>query len=87
MALVFLGIKADDRKSSGYIINTKNIESFMESKTGDIFKFRVYLMNGENYDFNQIFYQGNFIFVHNMEQLYSLLKKLDNGENKSEGET
>lgn len=87
MALVHLRMVINDANPSGYIINTKNIESFLKVDNVIYKKFRVYLVNGENYDFNQLYYEGNFIFIHNMEQLYSLLKKLDNGENKSKGET
>lgn len=87
MAFVHLRMVINDANPSGYIINTKNIESVFKMDNVNYLKFRVYLMNGENYDFNQLYYEGNFIFVHNMEQLYSLLKKLDNGEIKSEGKT
>lgn len=87
MALVHLRTVINGANPSGYIINTKNIESFFKVDNVNYKKFRVYLVNGENYDFNQLYYEGNFIFIHNMEQLYSLLKKLDNGEIESKGET
>lgn len=79
MALVHLRTESNNKNRDGYIINTKNIESFVKLIDTDILKFRVYLMNGENYDFNQLYYEGNFIFVHTMAQLYKLLSKLDSG--------
>lgn len=79
MALVYLRTESNNKNRDGYIINTKNIESFVKLIDTDILKFRVYLINGENYDFNQLYYEGNFIFVHTMKQLYSLLTKLDGG--------
>lgn len=87
MALVHLRMVINDANESGYIINTKNIESVVKMNNVTYQKFRVYLINGENYDFNQLYYEGNFIYVHNMKQLYSLLTKLDNREIKNEGET
>ena len=80
MALIYLRVESNNKNRDGYIINTKNIESFVKLIDTDIQKFRVYLINGENYDFNQLYYQGNFIYVHNMKQLYSLLTKLERGE-------
>ena len=41
--------------------------------------FEAHLMSGTVFNFNQIHYQGNFIYVHTMDQLYSLLTKLDSG--------
>lgn len=79
MALVYLRTEVNNKNKDGYIINTKNIESFVKLIDTDILKFRVYLINGENYDFNQLYYEGNFIYVHNMKQLYSLLTKLESG--------
>ena len=87
MALVHLRMVINDANESGYIINTKNIESVMKMENVNYQKFRVYLMNGENYNFNQLYYNGNFIYVHTMEQLYSLLKKLDKDGIDSEGGT
>lgn len=79
MALVFVRLEVNNKNKDGYIINTKNIEFFVKLIDTDILKFRVYLINGENYDFNQLYYEGDFIYVHNMKQLYSLLTKLDSG--------
>lgn len=79
MALVYLRTKSNNKNRDGYIINTKNIESFVKLIDTDILKFRVYLINGENYDFNQLYYEGNFINVYDMYQLYDLLSKLDSG--------
>lgn len=87
MALVLMRYSINGQNGSGRIINTNNIENIV--RLGDIIepRFKVFLMNGETFNFSQLYYNGNFIFIHKMEQLYSLLKKLDSGENKSEGET
>lgn len=87
MALVHLRMVINDANESGYIINTKNIESVMKMENVTYQKFRVYLMNGENYNFNQLYYEGNFIYIHTMEQLYKLLSKLDSGVIQDGGET
>ena len=72
---------------SGRIINTNNIESIF--KLGDRVepKFKMFLMNGEVIDFNQLYYNGNFVSIHTMEQLYKLLSKLDSGIIQNGGET
>ena len=79
MALVFMRYSINGQHGSGRIINTNNIESIF--KLGDVIepKFKMFLMNGEVVNFNQIYYNGNFIYVHSTEQLYSLLTKLDSG--------
>lgn len=79
MALVFVRYSINGQHGSGRIINTNNIESIF--KMGDMIepKFKVFLMNGEVFNFNQLYYKGNFVSVHNMEQLYKLLSKLDSG--------
>lgn len=87
MALVYLRTESNNKNRDGYIINTKNIESFMKLIDTDILKFRVYLVNGENYDFNQLYYEGNFINIYDMYQLYGLLSKLDSGVIQDGGET
>lgn len=81
MALVHLRMVINDANPSGYIINTKNIESVIKMENVIYQKFRVYLMNGENYDFNQLYYEGDFKNVYDMYQLYGLLSKLDSGGN------
>lgn len=81
MALVHLRMVINNANESGYIINTKNIESVVKMENVIYQKFRVYLMNGENYNFNQLYYEGEFIYIHTMEQLCSLLTKLDSGGN------
>jgi hypothetical protein len=63
MALVYLRTESNNKNRDGYIINTKNIESFVKLIDTDILKFRVYLINGENYDFNQLYYEGNRTFI------------------------
>ena len=79
MALVFVRYSINGQHGSGRIINTNNIESIF--KLGDRIepKFKMFLMNGEVVDFNQLYYNGNFVSIHTMEQLYSLLTKLDSG--------
>lgn len=79
MALVFTRFSINGQHGSGRIINTNNIESIF--KLGDRIepKFKMFLMNGEVVDFNQLYYNGNFVSVHTMEQLYKLLTKLDSG--------
>lgn len=79
MALVFMRYSINGQHGSGRIINTNNIENIV--KLGDIIepKFKGFLMNGEAFNFNQLYYNGNFVSVHTMEQLYKLLTKLDSG--------
>ena len=86
MALVYLRNEVNEN-GSGYIVNTDNIKSFLKLDYTGILKFRVYLINGENYDFNQIYYKDNFINVYDMYQLYGLLTKLDSGVIQNGGET
>lgn len=85
MALVYFRIKEDNRDETGYIINTKNIKDISVSVTRILENnkrtvFVGYFTDNKPFSFNQIYYQGNFIFVHNMEQLYSLLTKLEKGK-------
>lgn len=79
MAFVFLRYSINGQHGNGRIINTNNIESIF--KMGDRIepKFKMFLMNGEVIDFNQLYYNGNFVSIHTMEQLYKLLSKLENG--------
>ena len=79
MALVFVRYSINGQHGSGRIINTNNIESIF--KLGDRIepKFKMFLMKGEIIDFNQLYYNGNFVSIHTMEQLYKLLSKLDSG--------
>lgn len=79
MALVFTRFSINGQHGNGRIINTNNIESIF--KLGDRIepKFKMFLTNGEVVDFNQLYYNGNFVSVHTMEQLYELLTKLDSG--------
>lgn len=79
MALVFMRYSINGQHGSGRIINTNNIENIV--KLGDIIepKFKGFLMNGEAFNFNQLYYNGNFIIIRTMEQLYILLTKLDSG--------
>lgn len=87
MALVFVRYSINGQHGNGRIINTNNIESIF--KLGDMVepKFKMFLMNGEVIDFNQLYYNGNFVSIHTMEQLYKLLSKLDSGIIQNGGET
>lgn len=87
MALVYLRYSINGQHGSGRIINTNNIESIF--KMGDRIepKFKIFLMNGEVFDFNHLYYNGNFVSIHTMEQLYKLLSKLDSGGIQDGGET
>jgi hypothetical protein len=85
MAFVYLKMAEDDQTGKDFIINTKNIKSIPVSVTrvsGIKVKtvFTGYFLDGKLFDFNQIYYQGKFIYVHNMKQLYSLLTKIEKGE-------
>lgn len=80
MALVYLRMLEDDQIKNNFIINTNNIKSIFKFQGVNNSGFEVYLMSGTVFNFNQIYYQGNFIYVHTMDQLYSLLTKLDRGE-------
>lgn len=82
MALVYLRMLEDDRIKNNFIINTNNIKSIFKFQGVNNSGFEVYLMSGTVFNFNQIYYQGNFIYVHTMDQLYSLLTKLDRGGNQ-----
>lgn len=84
MTLVYLRMVEDDQTEKDFIINTKNIKSIPVSVTrvsGIKVKtvFTGYFTDGKPFNFNQIYYQGDFIYVHTMEQLYKLLSKLDSG--------
>lgn len=80
MALVLLRFSINNQAGNGRIINTNNIESIF--KLGDMAdpKFKTFLMNGEVVNFNQIYYNGDFVNVYKMDQVYSLLTKLERGE-------
>ena len=79
MALVYLRMVEDDRIKNNFIVNTNNIKSIFRFEGVNNSGFEVYLMSGTVFNFNQIYYQGNFIYVHTMDRLYSLLTKLDRG--------
>lgn len=64
MALALMRYSINGQHGNGGIINTNNIEK---------------LVNGEIFIFNQLYYNGSFITVRTMEQLYILLAKLENG--------
>lgn len=79
MALVLMRYSINGQNGSGRIINTNNIENIV--KLGDIIepRFKGFLMNGQAFNFSQLYYNGNFVSIHTIEQLYSLLTKLDSG--------
>ena len=79
MALVYLRNVEGNKIKNNFIINTNNIKSIFRFEGVNNSGFEVYLMSGTVFNFNQIHYQGNFIYVHTMDQLYSLLTKLDRG--------
>lgn len=79
MALVFLRNVEGNKIKNNFIINTNNIKSIFRFEGVNNSGFEVYLMSGTVFNFNQIYYQGNFIYVHTMDQLYKLLSKLDSG--------
>lgn len=87
MALVFLRYSINGQHGSGHIINTNNIESIVI--LGDMIepRFKGFLMNGGAFNFSQLYYNGNFVSIHTMEQLYKLLSKLDSGIIQNGGET
>lgn len=80
MALVYLRMLENDQIKNNFIINTNNIKSIFKFQGVNNSGFEAHLMSGTVFNFNQIYYQGNFIYVHTMDQLYSLLTKLDRGE-------
>ena len=79
MALALMRYSINGQHGNGGIINTNNIERLV--KLGDVIepKFKGFLVNGEIFIFNQLYYNGSFITVRTMEQLYILLAKLENG--------
>lgn len=79
MALVYLRNVEGNEIKENFIINTNNIKSIFRFKGVNNSGFEVYLMSGTVFNFNQIYYQGNFIYVHTMNQLYSLLTKIERG--------
>lgn len=87
MALVLVRYSINGQHGNGKIINTNNIGTIF--KLGNMIepKLKVFLTNGEIFNFNHLYYNGDFVSIHTMEQLYKLLSKLDSGEIKSEGET
>lgn len=87
MALVLMRYSINGQNGSGRIINTNNIETI--AKLGDTIepRFKCFLMNGEAFNFNHLYYNGNFIIVRTMDQIYTLLAKLDSGKIQDGGET
>ena len=80
MALVYLKNVEGNKIKNNFITNTNNIKSIFKFEGVNNSGFEVYLMSGTVFNFNQIYYQGNFIYVHTMDQLYSLLTKIERGE-------
>lgn len=79
MALAFLRFSINNKAGNGRIINTNNIESIFKMGCKAELKFKMFLMNGEVVDFNQIYYNGDFVNVYTTDQVYSLLTKLERG--------
>lgn len=77
MALVYLRMVEVDKIKNNFIINTNNIKSIFRFKGANNSGFEVYLMSGTVFNFNQIYYSGNFVTLRTMEQIYTLLSKLD----------
>ena len=65
MALVYLRMLEDDRIENNFIINTNNIKSIFKFRGVNNSGFEVHLMSGTVFN--------------TMDQLYSLLTKLDSG--------
>lgn len=87
MALALMRYSINGQHGNGGIINTNSIEKLV--KLGDVIepKFKGFLVSGEIFIFNQLYYNGSFITVHTMEQLYILLAELDSGGIRDGGET
>lgn len=79
MALVYLSNVEGNKNGKDFIINTNNIKSVLDSGDMNNAKFAVSLMSGTVFDFNQIYYNGDFVNVYKMDQVYKLLTKLDSG--------
>lgn len=80
MALVYLRMVEVDKIKNNFIINTNNIKSIFKFEGVNNSGFEVYLMSGTVFNFNQLYYSGDFVNVYKMDQLYKLLTKLDRGE-------
>ncbi|WP_061604815.1 hypothetical protein [Streptococcus parasanguinis] len=80
MALVYLKMVEDGITRKDFIINTKNIKSVLNLGDMNNPEFEVCLMSGTAFNFNQLYYQGNFVNVYKTDQLYKLLTKLERGE-------
>ena len=79
MALVYLRMLEDDRIKNNFIINTNSIKSIFRFEGVNNSGFEVYLMSGTVFNFNQIYYNGDFVNVYKMDQVYSLLTKIERG--------
>lgn len=79
MALVLVRYSINGQHGNGRIINTNNIESIFKLGNRIEPKFKASLTNGEIFNFSQLYYNGDFVSVHTIEQLYKLLTKLDSG--------
>lgn len=86
MTLVYLRTKTPTGTGSGYIINTKNIESLLMEAGTDILMFRLQSMNGNVFKFNQIFNGDKFVDIYDMYQLLSILRKLEHGEKQNDND-
>lgn len=84
MALVLVRYSINDQHGNSRIINTNNIGTIFKLGNRSEPKFKAFLTNGEIFNFSQLYYNGDFIIIHTMDQLYSLLKKLDKDGIESE---
>lgn len=79
MALVYLRMLENDQIKNNFIINTNNIKSIFKFQGVNNSGFEAHLMSGTVFNFNQIYYNGDFVNVYKMDQVYKLLTKLDSG--------
>lgn len=82
MALVYLRNVKGDKTEEDFIINTNSIKTIFRFEGVNNSGFEVYLMSGTVFNFNQIYYEGKFVYVYKMNQIYKLLTKLECKENE-----
>lgn len=77
--LLYLRNVEGNKIKEEFIINTNNIKSVLNLGDMNNPEFEVCLMSGTVFNFNQLYYEGKFVYVYKMNRLYKLLTKLDNG--------
>lgn len=80
--LLYLRNVEGNKIKEEFIINTNNIKSIFRFEDVNNSGFEVYLMSGTVFNFNQIYYEGKFVYVYKMNQIYKLLTKLECKENE-----